>query len=84
MGIEMALEDFDRRLKRLDVATKRTATALITIVKQVAEQNHETTKFVLETVPESAALRQKLVDIDQSIVGIRRRLDEAQRQVDQA
>lgn len=83
MGIEMALEDFDRRLKRLDVATKRTATALITIVKQVAEQNHETTKFV-ETVPESAALRQKLVDIDQSIVGIRRRLDEAQRQVDQA
>jgi hypothetical protein len=68
----------------MDAITKKTLIALITIVKQLAERNHETMKLMLETIPEADALRQKLGDIDQSTAGILRRLDEVTRQVDQS
>jgi hypothetical protein len=58
--------------------------SLITIVGEVIEQTHETTRFVLESQPGADVLRKKLGDIDQSVSGIRRRLDEVTRQVDQA
>ena len=68
----------------MDAATKKTLISLITILKQLAEQNYAMIEFVLETSPESDALLQKLDDSRQSHLGLLRRLDEATQEVDRA
>lgn len=84
MGIPEVLEDFDQRIKRLHVITKKSLTLLITAVDQLAQQNAQMAKFILESSPKTLAFEKTLGDINQSIGGIQTRLKELARQVDQA
>jgi hypothetical protein len=89
MGIEAALDDLDRRLKRvehrtMDAATKKVLGAMLTIVQQLANQTYSTAEVVLQSLPEGDPRRGTLADVQQSRIGLLRRLTEVIRQVDQA
>jgi len=87
--VDVALGNIERRFqvleqRRIEPPIKTALISLLGIVKQQAVQNHEIVEFVLETLPQAAALRAKLGDTKQSHIGLLRRLDEATRQVDRA
>jgi hypothetical protein len=68
----------------MDTTTKKALIAVLTILQQLANQTYSTAAVVLQSLPEADPRRGLLADVQQSRVGLLRRLDEATRQVDLA